>query len=74
MGWTVRVRFPTGSFSPRLRVRTISRAYPASYPVGTMFSFPGVKRPDREADYSPASNAKDDGRSYTSTPPYVFRA
>jgi hypothetical protein len=29
-----------------------------SYPMGTGGSFPGVKRPDREADHSPPSSAE----------------
>jgi len=32
------------------RVQTVPRAYPASYPMGTGGT---VKRPGREADYSP---------------------
>jgi hypothetical protein len=32
-----------------------SGTHPASYPVGTMDSFPGVKRSGREADHSPQS-------------------
>jgi hypothetical protein len=43
---------------------------PASYPMGTGGSFPGVKRPGREADHSPPSSAEvKNSWSYTSTPP-----
>jgi hypothetical protein len=34
-----------------------SGAHPASCPMGTRGSFPGVKRPGREADHSQPSNA-----------------
>jgi hypothetical protein len=34
-----------------------SGPHPASYPTGTRVSFPGVKRPKREADDSPPSSA-----------------
>jgi hypothetical protein len=33
-------------------------AHPASYPMGTRASFPGVKQPGREADHSPPSSAE----------------
>jgi hypothetical protein len=52
-----------------------SGAHPASYPMATGGSFPGVKRPGREADNSPPSSAEvKNARSYTSTPQYVFVA
>jgi hypothetical protein len=35
-----------------------SGAHPTSYPMGTRGSFPGVKRPGREADHSPPSSAE----------------
>jgi hypothetical protein len=36
-------------------------------------AFPGIKRPGREADHSPPSNAEvKNAWSYTSTPQYVF--
>jgi hypothetical protein len=35
-----------------------SGAHPASYPMGTRGSFPGIKRPEREADRSPPSSAE----------------
>jgi hypothetical protein len=54
------VRFPagTGNFSLRHRVQTCSGTHPASYSMGTVGSFTGrgVKRPEREVDYSPPSN------------------
>jgi hypothetical protein len=55
-----RVRFPAGggNFSLHHRVQNVSGAHPASYPMGTRGSFPGVKRPEREADYSPPSSAE----------------
>jgi hypothetical protein len=43
--------------------------------MGTRDSFPGIKRPRREADHSPPSSAEDKNAwSYTSTPQYVFMA
>jgi hypothetical protein len=49
--------------------------HPASYPMGTRDSFPGVKRPGREADHSPPSSAEvKNAWSYTSIPQYVFMA
>jgi hypothetical protein len=61
-----RVRFPAGvgNFSLHHRVQNGSGAHPASCRMGTRGSFPGVKRPGREADHSPPSSA-----GYTSTPP-----
>jgi hypothetical protein len=48
---------------------TDSGAHPASYPMGTRGSFPGVKRPGREADHSPPYSAEvKNVWSYTSTP------
>jgi hypothetical protein len=47
-----------GNFSPNHRVQSDSGAHPASYPVGTGCSFPGLKRMGREADPSPPSNAE----------------
>jgi len=44
--------------------------HPPSYAMGTGCSFPGVKRPEREADHSPPSIAKvKNAWSYTSTSP-----
>jgi hypothetical protein len=34
------------------------KTHPASYPMGTRGSFPGVKQPGREADHSPPSSAE----------------
>jgi hypothetical protein len=49
--------------------------HPASCPMGTRDSFPGVKRPRRDADHSPPSSAAvKNVWSYTSTPQYVFMA
>jgi hypothetical protein len=55
-----RVRFlaGAGNFPLHHRVQNGSGAHPASYPMGTRGSFPGVKRPGREADYSPPSSAE----------------
>jgi hypothetical protein len=54
------VRFPSGAgnFSIHHRVQNGSGAHPASYPMGIRGSFPGVKRPGREADHSPPSSAE----------------
>jgi hypothetical protein len=58
-----------GFFSLCHYSQTGCRAQPASYPVGTGGSFPGVKRPVREADHSHPSSAKvENVWSYTSTP------
>jgi hypothetical protein len=49
--------------------------HPASYPMGTSDSFPGVKLPGHEADHSPPSSAEvKNAWSYTSTHQYVFMA
>jgi hypothetical protein len=48
--------------------------HPASYPVDTRGSFPGVKRPGREVDQpSPSSAEVENAWSYASTPQYVFK-
>jgi hypothetical protein len=39
------------------RLQNGPEAHPASYPLGTADSFPGVKRPGREADNSRQSSA-----------------
>jgi hypothetical protein len=54
------VRVPTGAgnFSLHHCVQNGSGAHPASYPMGTGVSFHGVKRPGREADHLPPSNAE----------------
>jgi hypothetical protein len=72
-----RVRFPAGAgnFSLRHRVQNVSGAHLAPYPMGTRGSFPGVKRPGREADHSHPSSAEvKNAWSYTSIPQYVFMA
>jgi len=50
-------------------------AHPTSYPMHTGGSYPGVKRPGREADNSPQciSDVKNAWR-YTSTSQYAFMA
>jgi hypothetical protein len=52
---------------------TVSRPalgpHPVSYPISTRGSFPGVKRPGREADHTPPSSAEvKNALSYTSNP------
>jgi hypothetical protein len=62
-------------FSLLYVVQTGSEAHPASYPIVTGSTFPGVKRPAREADHSPPTSA-DVKKTwvYTSTPTYIFMA
>jgi hypothetical protein len=56
-------------------VQTGSGVHPTSYTMGTMSSFPGVKRPGPEVDHSPPTSAEVKKMwIYTSTPPYVFMA
>jgi hypothetical protein len=65
------VRFPegAGNFSLHHRIQNGSGSHPASYPIGTRGSFPGVKRLGREANHSPPSSAEvKNAWSYTSTP------
>jgi hypothetical protein len=67
-----RVRLPAGSgnFSLHHRFQNGSGAHPASYPMATRGSFPGVRRPGCEADHSPPSSAEvKNAWSYTSTLP-----
>jgi hypothetical protein len=60
---------------PNLYVQTGSGVHPTPYTMGTGSSFPGVKRPGREADYSnPTSGEVKKMWIYTSTPPYAFMA
>jgi hypothetical protein len=60
-------------FSPLYVVQTGSGANPTSYPMVTWGSFPGVKRPGREADHLPPTSAEVNNTwIYTSTPPYIF--
>jgi hypothetical protein len=43
--------------------------------MGTRDSFPGAKRPEREADHSsPSSSEVNNAWNYTSTPQYAFMA
>jgi hypothetical protein len=46
------------NYSLRHRVQTCSGAHPAYCPMRTGDSFPGVKRPGREADHSRPSSAE----------------
>jgi hypothetical protein len=54
------VRFPAeaGNSSLRHPVQIGSGAHPVSCPMGTRGSFPGVKRPGREADHSSPSSVE----------------
>jgi hypothetical protein len=52
----VRVPVGAGNILPRYRVQTGSGGHPASYPIGIRGYFPGVKRPECEADHSPPSS------------------
>jgi hypothetical protein len=79
MGWTTEgSEFESRwgqEFSLLHVVQTGSGAHPASYPMGTGGSFPGVKRQGREADHSPSTSAEvKEMWIYTSTPLYVFMA
>jgi hypothetical protein len=47
-----------GNFFLRHHVQNGSGSHPASYPMDTRGSFPEVKQPGREADYSPPSSAE----------------
>jgi len=61
------------NFSLYHRVQNCSGAHPVSYSMGTGGSFPGVKRPGREADQSPPTSAEvKSAGNYTSTPQYVL--
>jgi hypothetical protein len=56
-------------------IQTGSWVHPTSYPMGTGGSFPGGKRPGREADHLPLASAEVKKMwIYTSTPPYTFMA
>jgi hypothetical protein len=59
-GLDAEVQFPAGAihFSLFHNVKTDSVVQPASYPICTGISFPGAKRPGREADYSYPSSAE----------------
>jgi len=60
VGRRSRVRFPARvrGFSPLENGETSSGAHSASYTEGTGVFYSEVKRPGREADYSPPSNAE----------------
>jgi hypothetical protein len=71
-GWTARVQFPAEAreFSLVHSVQAGSAAYPAFYRIGPEGSFPGIKRPRREADYSlPSAEVKNGG----AIPPLTYR-
>jgi hypothetical protein len=54
-------------------MQTDSGAHPASYPMGTRVSFPGVKQPGHKADHSPPFGAEVTNIwIYTSTPPFSY--
>jgi hypothetical protein len=57
---TAGVRSPPEAniFSLFYSVQTSSGAHPASNPIDSGGSFPGIKRPGREADHSPSSSAE----------------
>jgi hypothetical protein len=78
-GWTAEgseLQSRKGQESSPLHVAlTCSGAHPASYPMGTWDSPPGVKRLGRDANHSPPTS--DEVKKtwiYTSTPPYAFMA
>jgi hypothetical protein len=75
LGSRIRFSAGAGNFSLPHRVQNGSGAHPASYPMGTGGSFPGVKQPGCEADHSPPSNAEvKNAWSYTSNPQHAFVA
>jgi hypothetical protein len=65
---------PTSNISSSLdtMVHTGCGVHPTSYTRGTGGSFPGVKRPGREADHSPPTSAKVKKMCIYTTPPYTF--
>jgi hypothetical protein len=74
-GSRVRFQVGAGNLSLHHRAQNGSGDRPASDWMGTGGSFPGVKRPGREADHSPPYSAEvKNTRSYTSTPQYAFMA
>jgi hypothetical protein len=76
MGWTARVRFPTGQrFFLLHSIQTGSVDHSASYPMGTRCSFPRGKA--AAAKSWPLTSIQCQGQvwwSYTSTPKDVFMA
>jgi hypothetical protein len=72
MGWTIRCLIPGRSkrISLPQNFRTGSGAHPASYSMDIVGSFPVVKWPGRDVNYSSLSTAKDKNEwSYASSPP-----
>jgi hypothetical protein len=57
-GSSVRVPAEAGNFSLHHHFHNGSGAHPASYPKGKRGLSLGIKRPGREADYSPSSSAE----------------
>ena len=53
-------------------VQTGFGAHPASYSMGNRVSFPGVKRPKREADHSPPYSAVNNEGAMQLLPLYAF--
>jgi hypothetical protein len=54
-------------------VNRVSGTHPTFYPVGSLGSFHGIKRSDREAEVSPESSAEvKTRRNFPSTHPYIF--
>jgi hypothetical protein len=72
--WTARVRFPARArYSSFLHIVQIgSGAHPASYPMVTAGSSPGVQRPRSEGDPSPPTSAEVEWWSCSSTSPYIY--
>jgi len=59
----------------RYCVQNSSGAQPALYKMATLGAYPGLKRPWREADYSPPSSVEvKNGWSYNFTLQYVLMA
>jgi hypothetical protein len=79
MDWTTGVQFPAGEmmgfflFTTALSISVLGPTQPPN-PMGNGGTFPGVKRPKREADHSlPLSVKSLNAWSYTSTPPIRLR-
>jgi hypothetical protein len=66
----VRIPAMAENFSVHHHVQNGSGIHPPSYPMGIGSSFPGVKRPGREADHSPPTSVEvKNAWSYISTLP-----